>query len=1410
MPKINPRKTVPRAKKILSEVEVKKPTVSVILSSYNHAKYIAAAIKSVLNQTFTDFELLILDDGSKDNSREIIKTFDDPRIKTFLYEKNRGPRVAYMEVLNAATGKYVAIHHSDDLWKPEKLAKQVEFLESHDDYAACFALADFIDEEGNPQTLDEKDFYATIFDKPNRSRAQWLNYFFYNGNCLCHPSVLIRRECYTKYNMLDIHGLWQLPDYFMWINLCFHSNLYIMHEKLIDFRLRLKNRDNMSASTFDRRIRGESEMYFVLDNFIKNFRDDKFFLEVFPDAKKFVVDGKINRNFAFAKICLENSDTPFSGTFQLIALGVLKKLFANPKSAAEIKNLYNYDETAYLIDTGNIDVFNLAQKLDLPHGIMYFDDGENLNSVDRYIFLEDSGNFYAKFFYSATKPINNIRFDPDEDFISLKLNGVTVNGENISPTSSNATDIVDGFYRFMTNDPQINFSVEGLSGNLIVEVRGKIDMDYPETLNKNIAQLQTDNTQLVEDKEKLQHEKSSLDDQVKNLQNVNKNLDAYNEELKNNVKDLNAQVTELENVNQITAQYNAELKNANQSLLDQNAELEKAKNALAQYSSELEDANQILIDNNGELEGQIDALNAQIVELENSLNAQIAELENALNAQIAEFEKFKNTLLNSRSWKITAPLRKLGSLFKKAQANPNETDEISETNLKVEVYRKLTDPKVKKVIRKAENVCEENFPTVHEKILLPTKAAAKSALLNFAASKKKSQDGVPLWKLSKKKFDGLVSVIVPNFNHAKYLRQRLETIYNQTYKNFEVLLLDDASTDDSREILNEFYELHKSNTRKIFNEENSGGVFNQWQRGIESARGSLIWIAESDDYSDENFLASMVDAFTDDAVQLAFARTDFVEEDVKTFTTEEYLRDVTSFDWTKNFAITAAEFVERGFGVKNIIPNVSSVIFRKPAQIRENVRELWRDMKLCGDWLFYLDIIKGGVVYYTPEATNFYRVHKKSTSLKIQKEPRYYEEHQRIAEFVAANYKVTPEVHEKHFAQLEEHFFSYYGGTDIEELKKYFDVKKFLSVQRKPNILMCVFGLCIGGGETFPLILANELSRRDYPVTVLDFQMAEELPEIRSKLHNDVPLIRLTETAGLDAIVDEFKIDIIHSHHGSVDEAVSYVAEKNPALHHVITLHGMYEATEEVHLKNLLNRVKNSVDAFIYIAEKNLQPFINHDWTPNEIFHKIGNGLESSTGTPIPRSELNIPEKSFVCCTVSRAIPEKGWQSAIDAVTLANKNSPRRIDLILVGSGEIYDKLKGKVPDFVHLTGFKSNVRDYLTTADIGLLPSEFLGESFPLMIIDSLFSGRPVVASNLGESAEMLKTDSGESAGIIFDLNENDKVPIEKLAEILMTLANDSEAYEKIYNRVENAAKKFSIDSVAKKYLEVYGLVKS
>ncbi|HHQ4535035.1 TPA: glycosyltransferase family 2 protein, partial [Aeromonas veronii] len=104
------------------------------------------------------------------------------------------------------------------------------------------------------------------------------------------------------------------------------------------------------------------------------------------------------------------------------------------------------------------------------------------------------------------------------------------------------------------------------------------------------------------------------------------------------------------------------------------------------------------------------------------------------------------------------------------------------------------------------------------------------------------------------KFNPKVSVIVPNYNHAPYLQQRLESIYRQTYENIEVILLDDCSSDNSIEILTDFSSRFPNRTICSFNDVNSGGVFRQWKKGLGIASGELVWIAESDDFCSDDFL----------------------------------------------------------------------------------------------------------------------------------------------------------------------------------------------------------------------------------------------------------------------------------------------------------------------------------------------------------------------------------------------------------------------------------------------------------------------------------------------------------------------------------------------------------------------------
>ncbi|MES2531723.1 MAG: glycosyltransferase family A protein, partial [Pseudomonadota bacterium] len=222
---------------------------------------------------------------------------------------------------------------------------------------------------------------------------------------------------------------------------------------------------------------------------------------------------------------------------------------------------------------------------------------------------------------------------------------------------------------------------------------------------------------------------------------------------------------------------------------------------------------------------------------------------------------------------------------------------------------------------------------------------------------------------------------MPNFNHAKYLRERLDAIYRQDYPNFEVILLDDASSDDSVGVLREYADRHAANTSLHVNAKNSGGVFHQWKKGLALARGDLIWIAESDDYCDPTHLSELVRFFRNEAVMLAFCRSEFVrgDEGKTEWSTDEALADCLGAVVRQPFVQSAHRLVNHGWGKKNLVVNASSAVFRHPGALPLLDDEAWTRLRLCGDWIFYLHLIRGGLVGYTPNTTNYYRQHGEGT-----------------------------------------------------------------------------------------------------------------------------------------------------------------------------------------------------------------------------------------------------------------------------------------------------------------------------------------------------------------------------------------------------------------------------------------------
>lgn len=227
----------------------------------------------------------------------------------------------------------------------------------------------------------------------------------------------------------------------------------------------------------------------------------------------------------------------------------------------------------------------------------------------------------------------------------------------------------------------------------------------------------------------------------------------------------------------------------------------------------------------------------------------------------------------------------------------------------------------------------------------------------------------------------LVSVIIPNYNHAAYLKQRIDTILNQTYQDFEIILLDDCSNDNSREVI-EQYRHHPKISQIIYDEQNGGSVYKQWKKGFELAEGEWIWIAESDDWCEPGFLQEMFCLISEDSnAVLAYCQSVAVQEDTILWQCKtSYLKEVLEGkQWIIKYMLGACGLV-----------NASMAVFKKSTL--KNIDDSFVYFKQCGDWKLWCEIAKQGTVFISGKYLNFFRQHSKNTTTKQLREGYYYSE----------------------------------------------------------------------------------------------------------------------------------------------------------------------------------------------------------------------------------------------------------------------------------------------------------------------------------------------------------------------------------------------------------------------------------
>lgn len=680
-----------------------------------------------------------------------------------------------------------------------------------------------------------------------------------------------------------------------------------------------------------------------------------------------------------------------------------------------------------------------------------------------------------------------------------------------------------------------------------------------------------------------------------------------------------------------------------------------------------------------------------------------------------------------------------------------------------------------------------------------------------------------------------VSVIIPNYNHAEYLPQRIESILNQTRLPDEIFFLDDASEDDSVAIAKRYAAKSPIPFTIVKNEVNSGSTFKQWLKGFSLVTGDLVWIAESDDWCETDFLERLIPEFYDEDVKLAFCQSAIAGATGEIYAPDYtgYTDEISRTRWLSHYSISSAKEIAVALSQKNTIPNASAVLFRSP-ELREVTLSLLK-YRLCGDWWFYLWRIQDGKISFIPKSLNYHRRHPKTVTHNIEKENRSIEEallvkaelfereclpYNSICRSLAwtiYEYNRLGRLHSLERSELMQ-------NPDMEGVLSRIG-RNFEPISRNGGIRVLIIlpDMEVGGGQIAAIRLANAMATDNTVFLVnarpdrYDSSLEETVDsrvlflegtlgqsqwatdrEQGAPTHNNLA----EGQARLSVLINLAKfhrIEVIHTHVWWADR-LGFRLAKAMNIPWVIHMHGSYEdliynPTIDPEFSKLLAPLMQTVAGVIYGSTKNLEVFERHREFKLPKLVKIFNGFDASQ-VPDMKFHPSPKQKGIMkFCLCSRAIPEKGWEQAIKAVLNINclpaeERGYRKAHLALIGGGDFADTLRDRFnsEDCLEFHGQMTQPVNVIKDCDVGLLPSYFISETVPSTVIEYLVCGLPVIATDVGSIPEMLRVGNIE-AGLVLPIGPGRTINVDMLTSLLLRYMIDDQLF--LLHR-ENTSKVF------------------
>ncbi|WP_179187134.1 glycosyltransferase [Sphingomonas sp. TZW2008] len=657
-------------------------------------------------------------------------------------------------------------------------------------------------------------------------------------------------------------------------------------------------------------------------------------------------------------------------------------------------------------------------------------------------------------------------------------------------------------------------------------------------------------------------------------------------------------------------------------------------------------------------------------------------------------------------------------------------------------------------------------------------------------------------------FAPLVSVIVPNFNHARFLPQRFGSIFAQTYRNIELIVLDDASTDDSLAVINRELADCPFPYRTAFNDIGTGNPFRQWERGMEMAKGELIWICESDDYAELDFLERLVPGFAELSVKMALGRIEFCRSDGTPMAGMAGFREAAEPGiWDEPVSRPAAHWFHGAFAKRNIVANVGGCVFRRQAVPPAIWNEASR-FRIAGDWYLYIHLLGGGKLAYSPDAVSYFRQHDANTSARNFDKLHYYDECWQVQHEIRRHWLVGANATESFVADLAHQYAHFEVAAEHGPFDARYDPRT-LPAEPEPrarHVVIGFLGFETGGGELFPLLLANQLAEDGVPVSLLAVNLTDRNADMVARLDPRVAVYARDDViaAGPAAFLRRVGAAVVHSHSVLIE---NLFFERGAMLDqpYVVSMHGSHNLPGGV-LDTLLFRALRNVDYWVYTAERNLDVFAGIP-LDRDRFLKLPNGMPQDTREgDVSRDSLGIGADAIVFTFVARGIQRKGWRVAVEAFKLLRDRHPEReMHLLMIGEGRSAETAK-RLADgaaAIHFLGYQSCINAIYRFSDCALVPTRFEGESFPLCVIQALQEGCPVLGNDVGEIRDMLTSPDG-IAGAVTTSIRNTRAFTATVADT-MALFLDAAFRERAAALTRAVAGRFSMEKCAATYRDLY-----